>query len=493
MNLSQLFILLKDFLANKTSIEESWGGVTIGGNHYLSAAKDLENLLAYLKSFGSQNVLTVKLDGENIQIDELNEYLNSLFGTWNIHLNKNALVSQNSKENFFCSLSSLTLWLDKLDPFDTENPFHKFSPLVIFSEGINQSVIGNLFQIMPFGSVENFGNSSFKIPQSNDVSKIVHSITTKEVTINPAHFVFTSVGKTELEMKLYKLASLTLAASVVNEFYSAERIIIDGIKRIELRLHNSNDSISKATYQNLLTLVSWIYEEKITTRQKLFADRITLELDESKSFIAALTEHLETSLLQAQQRYNFVILERKDKYISELKDLLKDIRNQSDLYSQKIRTLLSNLLRDVLAAIILVGFTLFTKFSDNIQLDKELLLTYVFNGLALYYVISIVLQAIIDFTDIYISNKEIFYWKNTTKELLPEKEFKTHIQKSLKSRKISLWLIYPLIAFIYLLVAFACFRFPVYFKKISTEKVVIDNDKIPQHSTPKDSRSQGGK
>jgi hypothetical protein len=145
-----------------------------------------------------------------------------------------------------------------------------------------------------------------------------------------------------------------------------------------------------------------------------------------------------------------------------------------------------------LAAIVLIGFTLFTKFSDNIQLDKELLLKYVFNALAIYYVVSIVLQAIVDITDMHISKREILYWKNTTKELLPEKEFKTHIDKSLKGRKTSVWIIYPLIAITYLSIAFACYKFPVYFKKISTEKI-IENDKIPQHTTPKDRSSQSGK
>lgn len=479
MNLSQLFTLLKNFLDNKNSVDESWGGITIGGNHYSSVTKDLENLFEYLKSLGNQNILTIKLDGELIQTDELNEYLSSSFATWNIHLNKNALVTQNSKQNFFCYLTSLTAWLDKLNPFDTENPFHKFSPLVIFTEGISQPTIGQKFQILPFRATSQVSNIQFKVPQTSEVNKIVHSVSAKEVIINPAQFVFAASTESELEKKLYKLATLTLAASIVNEFYSVEKITIDGIRRIELKLFENSDSISKAEYKNLVNLISWIYEEKITTRQKLFADRITLELDESKSFVSALSKHLENSLSQAQQRYNFVILERKDKYIAELKDLLKDIRNQSDLYSQKIRTLLNNLLRDVLAAIVLVGFTLFTKFSDNILLDKELLLTYVFNGLALYYLISIVFQAIVDFTDIHVSNKEILYWKNTTKELLPEKEFKTHIDQSLKGRKISLWIIYPLIALMYLTVAFACFKFPVYFKKISTEKVTIDNDKIP--------------
>ena len=104
--------------------------------------------------------------------------------------------------------------------------------------------------------------------------------------------------------------------------------------------------------------------------------RLTLEIDESKSLIHELNLHLEKAFEEAIQRYNFAILERREKYISELKELLKDIKNQSDLYSQKIRNLLNNLLRDILAAILLIGFTIFTKFSDNLILDKVSLLNY---------------------------------------------------------------------------------------------------------------------
>jgi len=493
MNLSQLFVLLKNLFENKTSIEESWAGISIAGNHYTSASTDIKKIHEFLKSSGNQYLLTIKLDGELVQNDELNDYLETNFSNWNFHLNKNALATETSKQNFFCDKFALIAWLDKLDPFNPNNPFHKLFPLQIFVDGISLPIIGQTFQILPFGQSYQINTSQFKIPQTIDVNKIVHTVSSKEIVINPTNFVFTSSFETELENKLYKLATLSLAASIVNEFYSVERIIVDGIRRIEMKLYENSDTITKKEYQSLLKLVSWIYEEKITTRQKLFTDRITLELDENKSFVFALSKHLENSLLQAEQRYNFVILERKDKYISELKDLLKDIRNQSDLYSQKIRTLLNNLLRDVLAAVVLVGFTLFTKFSDNIQLDKELLLTYVFNGLALYYLISIVFQAIVDITDMHVSNRELLYWKKTTKELLPEKEFTMHIENSLKRRKRSLWIIYPLIALMYLSVALACYNFPVYFKKITTEKVVNNNDKIPQHTASKDSCSQSGK
>jgi len=485
------------FLADSPALNESWGFLTIKGSKQNVELEDLSKLYSFLLGLNKSNALKVKIDSDDVTIDDLKDFIlnNTPFNNWEISVNKSLLILKDSGNvfNFFIQHNKLIEWLSQLDPFDAENPFHMFSPLILFTDEVEQPIVGLSFQILHYGQSVQNNSMQYKLPQASEINKIVHSVSAKDIVIDPSHFAFASTVDSDLEKKLYILATLTMVASIVNDFYSVEKIIVDGMRRIEMKLFENSDTVSQKEYQNLLKLVSWIYEEKASTRQKLFADRITLELDESRSLVFALSQHLENSLRQAEQRYNFVILERKDKYIAELKDLLKDIRNQSDLYSQKIRTLLNNLLRDVLAAVVLVGFTLFTKFSDNMLLDKELLLIYVFNGLALYYVSSILFQGIVDITDMYVSNKEILYWKNATKELISENEFTMHIETSLKGRKRSLWIIYSLIALMYFSVAFACYKFPVYFKKISTKKVEVKNDKIPQHTTPKDSCSQGGK
>jgi len=170
-------------------------------------------------------------------------------------------------------------------------------------------------------------------------------------------------------------------------------------------------------------------------------------------------------LEQAKERYNFVILERRDQYVKELNSLLKDVKSQSELHATKIRNLLSNLLRDVLAAIVLVGFTLFSKVSDIVQLNESHLLVYIFTGLGIYYIVSIALQATIDLVDVWTSKQEMFYWENVTKELIPAGDFKKHVANSLRSRVCGFSIIYPIIAFIYLVLAVACFLFPNYWKQ----------------------------
>jgi hypothetical protein len=498
--MNSLLNLLSVIVTENVEANESWSFLRLTGEYEVTLLNNIENVFAHLRDIGHENALVLKLDNEIISSDDLSDYIenSSTFQTWRINLNKKALIESipTLTTNFFYFISELEKWILDLDPFNTENPFHKHSPLKIVVPGLENDIIGNSFYVVSSYESSVHNEPQLDIPSSDEIDKIVHSITSKEIVINPLSFVFSDRNDSPLEEKLRKLSCLSLAGSVVNEFYSIQKVSLDGIRRMNLELYNSEDRFTIELHDNIKRLVRWIYEDKSSTRQKLFMDRLTLELNEEESFIKGLNKSLSSALDQATQRYNFVILERKDKYISELKDLLKDIRNQSDLYSQKIRTLLNNLLRDVLAAFILIGFTLFTKFSDNLLLEKEQLLQYVFSALGIYYLVSIVFQTIVDVTDIQVSKKEMLYWKNATKELLPDKEFQTHINKSLKSRRASLRAIYPLIILLYLFIAFCCYKFPVYFhelnniKKDQQEKT---NDTLHKHQAPADSCTQGRK
>ena len=79
------------------------------------------------------------------------------------------------------------------------------------------------------------------------------------------------------------------------------------------------------------------------------------------------------------------------------------------------------------------------------------------------------MQTIVDWIDINVSKREILYWKNATKELLPEQEFKAHIDRSLKGRRRSLRIIYPLFVLCYLLIALACWKYPTIFQSTLQE------------------------
>jgi hypothetical protein len=309
-----------------------------------------------------------------------------------------------------------------------------------------------------------------KLPEIEKIKESVHFITDFNIDFNPNTYIITEGDySSSISKCLLKQSSVVLASCIVDEFYSADRIVLDGLKRVTLKLNEDGLIYDFSFNQKMINLVFWMYEDRVKTRKKLFNERLTLELNEKDSLLKSLQSFHDGCFQQAKERFNFVILDRKDAYIKELKELLKDLRGQSDLYSLKIRTLLSNCLRDALAAIVLIGFTIFTKFTDNIGLDKHKLLPYVFYGLAIYYLISIILQSIIDWVDIGITNKELRYWKNASKELIPEREFNQHFTQSLKGRRISLVILYPIIAITYLGMAYACYRYPQFFEQLMTK------------------------
>lgn len=482
MNYDTLFKVFDLLFPSHTRYDESWGYLNMKGNYADGVLENLIKMNTCLNNIG----IKIKVDNESVSIDEIQVYIdnNTSFDTWELNLNKN--FSEQLSINYFYKTDKLYSWLELLSAFDNQNPFNRYSNFRIIVGDLDTDIQGVTFLIQRVSNIvkDNFLENS-TLPDKNSINSNVRIICNDDLLINPINFVYKTASNSNIVAQIRRLAIISLAASIVSEFISGDKISLDGIRKIYIKLWDSTDDFSEETYLDLIIAVTWIYQEKTSTRARLLFDRITLEIDETKSYIDGLNNHLKASLQQAQQRYNFLILERKDKYISELKDLLKDIRSQSDLYSQKIRNLLNNLLRDILAAILLVGFTLFTKLSDNLQLDKADLIKYVFYTLAIYYITSIFLQCIVDIADIEVSKKEMLYWKTTANELLPSGEVETRIEESLKGRRKSLRIIYPIIAIFYFVIAMLCYYFPNYFHKATANKIPTLNIQVNnQNSLP---------
>ena len=461
---------LQPFISNKSMISDVWASLTLKGNNFNDFARNIEDLIRYLKSVSKDNYLKITIDNELVANDEVKDHI-ILFNTWELNINKTGLLQTTTTgihENFFVLQKAFIEWLDASDPFNKDNPFNKYPTKNIFIFDLTTPVYSSTLKILPLNLNQELKvKKEYNFPSPEKINESVNILSNKDIVINPTSFLVID-GNVDgiIGESLRKKATVILAASLVNNFYGVDKITLDGFRNITLKLSEPTEEFSSTSLTHLSEAVEWVYQERVSTRKKLLAERLSIDIDNQISFVKGLEKHLPSALSQAQSRYNFIILDRKDLYLKELKDLLKDIKGQSDLYSVKIRTLLSNLLRDSLAAIFLIGFTIFTKFSDSLQLDKVKLLDYVFDGLALFYIVSISYQVFVDIFDIRVSKNELLYWKNAVRELLPETEFNSHISKSLKGRRRSLYIIYPLIIVSYLLVAFGCFKFPDYFRKI---------------------------
>lgn len=208
--------------------------------------------------------------------------------------------------------------------------------------------------------------------------------------------------------------------------------------------------------------MQWVYEtgERADLRLKLLLERITLDVDFNESYPHALCFIIKGAFTQAKERYSFITYERKDKYDKELKDLLNDTKKLCDSYSSKIRGVLSNLLRDVLAAFIMIGITQLSKVSDLQQLKDNNLIKYVFIAFGWYFIVSAVFQLVIDALDVVRSYKELKYWKQLTKEYMIKSEYDSHIKATVLKR---LWWsapFYVVLILVYIGIGICCFYLP---------------------------------
>ena len=481
-------------------IEDTWAMLLISGNYQDHILADIQLLYKNIDDCGAGNVIKFFIDSEAVSREDIGLYTGKDgFQSWQLTLNKHALIDKTKSDqgnfNFFLTTKSCNEWFSKIDPFEEQSPIFVYQPLCIYINDLLELIGNKQLCFLPTenGTVESLP-TNVALPDTEKLRETIHFISNKSIYLSPRSFTTNDTATSnDLMVSFLNHASTVFACCIVNEYYTNEKVVIDGIRRIPLTLCLKEDTTDFALYKRLSELVVWIYEDRATTRRKLFNDRLTLDINEGTSLLNNLNIFSDKALEQARGRYSFVITERKDAYVKELKDLLKDLRGQSDLYSQKIRTLLSNFLRDVLASIVLIGFTIFTKFSDNLSLDKHQLLVYVFGALGVYYLVSIVMQTTIDIIDIQITSGELRYWKKASSELLPEKEFDQHYTSSLKSRRRSLRWVYPIIALLYVGISVACFVYPRKFesliitdkanssrlKKNTTKQILKDKNQRP--------------
>jgi len=476
-HISPILSIILDIKALSNVYEEDWGNITLSGNSNQEIYKiftDFNNVL--LKS-SCTDLVKYQIGTDIIIPEEFSDYEKDPSTIkWKFIFSKQGLFEKKVNSQFHCNFflesSNANRWLEKLDPIDSKNPINLHTPLMVIICDLKTSLGSASFVVATSSDAECLfptKNSDF-LPRLDKIQEYVHFISETKFGFDPnTYSLFNADYSCKIGQTVLSHSAKVLAICMVNEYYDTNNLIINGIKRLKLKLYDATDLIDFTFIEKLTQLIAWLYTDRIGTRGKLFNERLTLDIKEGESLIQALVNHIESALSQAILRYDFVVLDRKDAYIKELKDLLKDLRSQSDLYSLKTRTLLGNFLRDTLATLVLIGFTIFTKFTENIGLDKKLLLDYVFNGLGLFLLASMFFQLIVDITDLAITTKELKYWKKASNDLISQNEFDLHY-KTIYPRKLSAWIIYSCIAVLYIVLAILCFRYPFFLSKILDKK-----------------------
>lgn len=475
MMLSELLEIL-DKIRNSFQVTytENWGYLTVLGE-YNNEDKSLFNELNDICTKNEiQTSLTFFIGANSCFIDDFIDDIQDN-DTWKININKEVLIRKKQEDefhlNFFYSQEDFLKWASRANPFEESHPFNTYSPIRIIVKDINCCFGGPNILVCNQNNLDStFAVSNSQSPTNNDILDIVHVISEKPFCLYlEKHLITFGNPEKLIPNDFLKNSAKILLCCLVNEVQKDDKVILRGVRRLDMTLGgDENISVSLKFNNELIEAVDWVYGEKERRdlRLKLLLERITLDIDLSKSLLSGLQYVLKNSLQQAKERYSYIVYERKDSYQKELKELLKDLKNLSDLYSNKVRSLLSNLLRDVLAAFILVGITLFSKTTEIANLFENQLIRYVFIAFGGYFIVSAIFQTITDFYDIRRSSKEFDYWKNVSREYMSHKDFQIHKSKTLNKRATGTIIIYLLIVACYIVIAFLCFNFPCIWSKI---------------------------
>lgn len=464
--LQRIELLSKEFL-------EQWAYLTFNGIYQSDNKSFFEELYQEFFEKNLQASLIFKIDNDILPIQEFIEDI-QVGDKWEIHINKLSLVNIIKKEknifvNIFYSKVYLEQWIKHSQPFTEDHPFNQYHRIKIVVKDLDESFGGYNFVISNSLNIDFDENPD--IVDENCMLSHVHILSSDKIVINPKCHIMTFGDISPISKYFYRNAILLLLACLCNEIRDADSLVLRGIRRISLHLgQNYEGDFSECFYKKLIDSIQWLYEDKNSCelKLKLFLDRVTLDIDLDSPLIIGIQPIINDSLEQAQERYSYIVYDKSNSYHNELKELLKDIKSITELYTTKIRGLVSNLLRDLLATLILIGITLFSQASDIQKLFENKLISYAFIAFGFYFLISGLLQIGIDFFDTRRSVKEFDYWQNISREYMSKKDFLKHKSESLGNRTKESIIIYLLIWICYILLSIICFN-AFYIKEIITK------------------------
>ena len=452
-------ILFKNFdeLKKISEVSEGWSFMNFKG--IWKEENNLEVLKQINKLFQSKDynyALTWKLDGQVIEFNSLSEDL--LEGSnWELNINKISRLETNEK-TFFYDLNSFKKWSRSLNPFDSNNPLLSSYKITIIVNGFEESLLANNYIICSDSKIPEFKYIE-DIPDFNQINSTIHISSRENFTINPEKLFISEGLCTDTTAPFFIMSVKSLAVCLASEIGNNETVILRGIRKIELPIFNNITALNTEILSQLKNSIKWVYDEKTDLKIKLFLDRFTLDVDLQKDYVSEIIRLNKNCLEQAKERFSCITFERKDQFQKELRDLLKDLKTVSDLYSTKARALLSNLLRDVLAGLLLIGITILSKVENINSIGENPIINLVFKSFSIYFILSILYQSIFDLVDIVKTKNEFIYWKQTSREYISESEFKIYLKQTVGKREVFTYCYYSFLIATYFLLAYLSFNF----------------------------------
>ncbi|WP_269530729.1 hypothetical protein [Chitinimonas sp. BJYL2] len=391
---------------------------------------------------------------------------------WRLILGKTKLAKtlrarDNETTLLFFSVDGFNQWLARTDPFlyPSGNEPDLAEPTTIRVLGLQSGFGGQILWVLPLWE-EASEVADVALPDTSAIHGLIHTNSVKALRVCPSAFALTwgnlSTGEAT---PLVQLSTRVLAACLVQELRRVDdryEVTLRGTKRISLPLLEGEWAETPELLSRLIEAVRWVYEERSETRLRLIMDRLSIDIQQGQSLLHGLDSYLTAALQQARDSYGFVILERKDAYHKEVRELMKDMRSQADLYAAKVRDLVGSLTRDVLGILVFIGFSFIGKF-DQTKLHELLTsaeLALLVKVLAAYLVLSCILQLASHLRDASLAYQESEAWLDVLQHYSSQAEKRDRFMEPIAKRRLTLFWAMVITGGLYSLLALVTWNLP---------------------------------
>lgn len=413
------------------------------------------------------------VDDQTLDDDELGELSEFLGRRWRVVIGKHELAQKLSlretEESFlFLSVDGFTTWWAQVDPFVRASEFDPDfqKEVTFFVHGLPEAFGGPSLWVLPLipGAIPRTVPRRF--PEAETIHGLIHVQSERPLTVSPNGFALTwGAIDGQVAAAVVQKSAAVLAACLVQELKCVGGkyvVTIRGTKRLTTLLTAEDDAVSVELVTQLQHAVEWIYEERQETRLGLLMDRLSIDMQVPQSLLDGMHHFLVVALQQARDSYAFVILERKDAYHKEMREIMKDMKSQADLYASKVRDLVGALTRDILGVLVFVGFSFLGKFDPKnlsaLLASSELALLLKF--LAGYLLLSCVLQIAVHWRDSNLSYAESSRWLNVLQHYTSRTDNQEGFLNPLRKRRRTLVWAMRIAGSIYIVLALLVWNLP---------------------------------
>lgn len=440
---------------------ENWVSLFMSGNFQQRYSKSIfSELDEVLHGMGKAGYVNYSVNNSRVSIGELEEFLKE-GDNWMVNINKLAFMGSDVEvANFFYDVGAFRQWASQTYPFSADNPFNNYRSKIEVN-GLLSSFGGPNFLVS--GNVGDIPEDKLLRYNQDYLRSVLRLYSDKKRVVHPEKHYVSFGDVDENSYPFYRNSLMCLSVALCDEMYE-DKVVLRGIRMLEFGLESPKyEKVQMENAQeSLREAFCWIYadnDKRYELRHKLLMDRLSLDLPQNQSYYEGIISLISHASRQAAERYNYAFFERSNEYQQELQRFLKELHGLCDSYSSKVRSLLGSFLRDALAGFLTVAITLFVRVRDLEKLDSGKVLSYVFYAYAAYLLISCISQVFIDWRDLYLSEKEIDYWKTVSRDYMKDSDFEEHKRGTIRERKISAICQYAIIGFLYL--GLACFSIKV--------------------------------